>query len=86
MTVEPEAPRRGRVDTGGTGGLGLDVRALRERRVRRSGMVGDEYRRFSKQVGNRRLGVVEKMQCQIEQALMMVMVNDKLAGAPLKVL
>ena len=42
LTAEPEAPRRGREDTGGAAsGLGLDVRALRERRVRRSGMVGE---------------------------------------------
>lgn len=39
FTVEPDAARRGREDTGGVGGLGADVRVVRARAERRVDMV-----------------------------------------------
>ena len=40
FTVEPDGVRRARVDTGvAAGALGRDVREVRARRERRSGMV-----------------------------------------------
>ena len=63
--MEPEAPRLGRVDTDGAGGLGWDVRVLRERRVRRSGMMEDCVEGCFRNVEYKRLDVVQKEEYQI---------------------